>query len=92
MYAEDMDWCYRFRKAGWQVRYIPNCRVVHLGGGSSHRLPAATVQRQLASSFMFIQKHAAFPLRGFALVQYAALLLEAGMRLFVAPLMRKRTA
>jgi GT2 family glycosyltransferase len=40
MYAEEVDWCYAMKQAGWQVWYEPNARVIHHGGGSSsHRKP-----------------------------------------------------
>jgi len=29
MYAEDLDWCKRFRDHGYQVIYIPEATVVH---------------------------------------------------------------
>lgn len=35
MYAEEVDLCYRLARAGWQVWYQPQARVVHVGGGSS---------------------------------------------------------
>lgn len=35
MYMEDMDWCWRFAKAGFEVLYNPDCTVVHLKGQSS---------------------------------------------------------
>lgn len=35
MYAEEVDLCYSFRKAGWQVWYHPEARILHHGGGSS---------------------------------------------------------
>jgi GT2 family glycosyltransferase len=34
MYAEDIDLCMRFRRAGWRVAYQPVTTVVHVGGGS----------------------------------------------------------
>jgi len=34
MYAEDIDLCMRFRRAGYLVRYWPGAHVVHAGGGS----------------------------------------------------------
>ena len=40
MYAEEVDWCYAMKEAGWQVWYQPTARVIHHGGGSSrHRKP-----------------------------------------------------
>ena len=35
MYFEDIDFARRARRAGWNVRYEPAARVVHLRGGSS---------------------------------------------------------
>lgn len=35
MYAEDLDWCVRFRKAGWSVRYDGRVVAHHLKAGSS---------------------------------------------------------
>ncbi len=38
-YAEDVDWCRRFRNAGWKVVYSPQSQVVHYGGASSSKAP-----------------------------------------------------
>ena len=35
MYFEDIEFCYRARKAGWDIVHNPEARVVHLRGGSS---------------------------------------------------------
>lgn len=32
LYGEDLDLCYRFRDAGWKVRYVPEATIVHVGG------------------------------------------------------------
>lgn len=34
MYSEEVDWCRRFRAAGWEVWYRGDLAVVHLGGAS----------------------------------------------------------
>jgi hypothetical protein len=33
VYAEEADWCYRFRKAGWRCVFAPVGRILHLDGG-----------------------------------------------------------
>ena len=35
MYAEDIEYGLRLRRAGWQLHLLPNVRVVHFGGASS---------------------------------------------------------
>jgi len=34
MYNEEVDWCYRARKLGWQIACLPAARVVHFVGKS----------------------------------------------------------
>jgi GT2 family glycosyltransferase len=34
MYAEESDWMYRMRRAGWQISFTPTAVVTHLGGAS----------------------------------------------------------
>ncbi len=57
MYAEETDWCYRFRKAGWKNMYTPDGSIIHLGGQSTRLVPASmTVQLRL-SILKFMRKH-----------------------------------
>jgi N-acetylglucosaminyl-diphospho-decaprenol L-rhamnosyltransferase len=35
MYSEELEWCLRFRRGGWQVVYLPSAHVVHHAGQSS---------------------------------------------------------
>lgn len=37
MYSEEVDWCRRFWQHGWQVWYLPDTPIVHIGGASSQR-------------------------------------------------------
>jgi N-acetylglucosaminyl-diphospho-decaprenol L-rhamnosyltransferase len=39
MFMEDVDLCWRLRRAGWGVRYEPGGRVVHLEGASRAAAP-----------------------------------------------------
>jgi GT2 family glycosyltransferase len=34
IYDEDVDWCFRARRAGWMVKYWPGARMVHLGASA----------------------------------------------------------
>ena len=37
LYAEEVDWCFRCRAAGWAIWQVPAARVVHVGGASSQQ-------------------------------------------------------
>ncbi|MBN1976942.1 MAG: glycosyltransferase family 2 protein [Anaerolineae bacterium] len=38
MYSEELDWCRRFKDAGWRVVYLPTAQIVHYGGKSSDQV------------------------------------------------------
>jgi GT2 family glycosyltransferase len=57
MYAEDVDLCYKIRKAGYRVYYVPEATVIHHGGMSSGRVgtaSSAVVMRE--SIWKFLRK------------------------------------
>jgi GT2 family glycosyltransferase len=54
MYSEEVDWCYRFRGAGWDVRHLPQMSVIHYAG----RRDRGDLMAQLAySRRAFAAKH-----------------------------------
>ena len=57
MYAEETDWCYRFRKSGWQVMFTPTAEIIHLGGQSTAKRPVAMTIQVRMSVLKFIKKH-----------------------------------
>jgi GT2 family glycosyltransferase len=36
-YGDDIDWCYRFKRAGWKVLFTPVPRIIHYGGQTTKR-------------------------------------------------------
>jgi GT2 family glycosyltransferase len=34
MYDEDVDWCFRARRAGWKIRYWPGAKMIHIGSAT----------------------------------------------------------
>jgi len=40
MYWEDTDWCFRIKKAGWKIYYIPLSKITHYGGAGGVQLHA----------------------------------------------------
>jgi len=57
MYAEDVDWCYRFYKAGWELWYLPMCPVVHYGGQSTSKRPGRMEAELYRGRVYFFRKH-----------------------------------
>jgi GT2 family glycosyltransferase len=57
-YHEDMDYCLRAAKAGWQTWWVPMARLTHVRGGSlSSRNFEAGLQRKLRSFIQFIVRN-----------------------------------
>jgi GT2 family glycosyltransferase len=57
MYSEEADLCYRLKKDGWKVIFLPDAQVIHYGGRSS-RLDVNRTSIQLCrSKYIFMQKH-----------------------------------
>lgn len=56
MFNEEVDLCFRLRRAGWHVLFDPDASFVHVGGGSSADRAALLVE-QLRSHVRFLAKH-----------------------------------
>lgn len=35
MYCEEIEWCWRFRRHGWRISYLPDVEIVHHEGAST---------------------------------------------------------
>jgi N-acetylglucosaminyl-diphospho-decaprenol L-rhamnosyltransferase len=57
MYAEELDWAYRMRQAGWSIWQLPSARVMHVGGASSSQFKARSQQMLYRSRMRFFRKH-----------------------------------
>jgi GT2 family glycosyltransferase len=57
MYGEEVDWCWRFKFAGWKCILAPVGQIIHLGGQST-RINAGPMLLQLrGSKLLFFKKH-----------------------------------
>jgi len=76
MYCEDIDWCYRMNRAGWQVWYMPGVSALHYGGRSMKRQSGRAVAAHAAGLIAFYSKYhgtlAAMLFRLVLLTGYAA--------------------
>jgi N-acetylglucosaminyl-diphospho-decaprenol L-rhamnosyltransferase len=57
MYTEETDWCYRMKRAGWSVWYLPSARVVHWSGQSARKTPEQRRTQLYRSKWLFMVKH-----------------------------------
>jgi GT2 family glycosyltransferase len=54
LYSEEIDWCFRARRVGWDVRHLPTMTVIHHAG----RRDRGDLMAQLAHSrLLFARKH-----------------------------------
>ena len=37
IYVEEVDWCWRFRQAGWEIWCVPEARIVHYEARSTQQ-------------------------------------------------------
>jgi len=57
MYCEDIDWCYRMKKSGWKVMYMPQAHVLHYGGQSMLRQKGAKVGSHAAGLVAYYTRY-----------------------------------
>ncbi len=87
MYSEELDWCRRYKSAGWEIVYLPTATVIHYEGKSSEQVvPARHVHFQ-SSKVRYFRKHhgtlQAEALRWFLLATYAYQLAREGFKWLV---------
>ena len=57
MYGEEIDWQMRMRKAGHEVWFMPQARIIHYGGGSSRNAITTMKKMELDNRARFVEKH-----------------------------------
>jgi len=57
MYGEEIEWCYRIKKAGWSVMYFPDAQIFHLGGGSGNAGSQEPMSRSIFAQRYVFHKH-----------------------------------
>jgi N-acetylglucosaminyl-diphospho-decaprenol L-rhamnosyltransferase len=75
MYAEDTDLCWRARRAGWGVAYVPAAVVTHLQGVSTARRPF----RMLVAHHRSVLRFAVRTERGWRRVRLAVMCFRQGL-------------
>jgi len=57
MYGEDVDWSFRFRKAGWRVVFYPGAEALHYGAASSAQAPTRFYLEMRRATLQYFRKH-----------------------------------
>jgi GT2 family glycosyltransferase len=57
IYSEEIDWCYRIKKAGWDIFMIPTAPIIHYGGQTMNRAVATKYELLLGHKMLFYRKH-----------------------------------
>jgi hypothetical protein len=57
MYCEEIDWCLRFRAAGWDIYCVPKAQIVHLGGQSARQFRDSMFVALWRSRYRLFERH-----------------------------------
>jgi GT2 family glycosyltransferase len=60
LYADDIDWCIRARRAGWEAYILTGHNVVHHGWASTDQEPYITITSSRRSALYLYKKHYSF--------------------------------
>jgi len=88
MYSEEVDWCWRVKRAGWRIYYTPQAEIVHWGGQSIGQVPLEKRARVYRGKWLFFRRWRGRRTAGlFRLVLVATTALKMGLwvPLLVAP-------
>ncbi len=56
LHCEDLDWCMRFRQAGWRILFVPQAEAVHYQGACSHDRPIRVLWHKHRGMVRFYRK------------------------------------
>lgn len=59
MYGEDIDLCYRIKKAGWKIVYFGKSKIIHYKGASSKKQKSKLIHEFYRAMYIYYKKHLA---------------------------------
>jgi len=63
MYYEDVEWCWRVRRAGWRITYYPDLQVRHFVRRSSAQVPPQVTTERLVRGELVLRERYMSPRR-----------------------------
>ncbi|HOG30230.1 MAG TPA: glycosyltransferase family 2 protein, partial [Vicinamibacterales bacterium] len=73
LYAEELDWCFNARKAGWRVAAVPAAGIVHHQGKSSAQVSDRSLEYFMDTRLRYYRKN-----RGLAVALFVSAVYGAG--------------
>lgn len=96
-FYEEIDWCYRLTKAGWQIWHLPAVEVFHFGGQSTKNINLRARVESWRSRYLYFRKTGSLPGSVLAalgalqaLLRFTGYTLINMTTLFLAPRLRRR--
>ncbi len=83
MYSEEVDLCHRVKSAGWDLFWVPQAQVIHLGGQSTRQVSEMMFLRLYQAKLIYFRKQHG---RWQALLYKLILMAAASYRLLLTPL------
>ena len=56
IYSEEVDWCYRIKRAGWKISVLPQAQIIHYGGQTMNRVMPRKYELLLSHKALFFRK------------------------------------
>ena len=57
LFCEETDWCYRIKKGGWKVCFLPTAEIIHFGQQSTNQVPEQTLPEKYRNYVRFYRGH-----------------------------------
>ncbi len=57
IYFEETDWCFRTRRAGYKILYIPTCKIWHRVSAAMGKQSLSTMYYMTRNQFLFLNKN-----------------------------------
>jgi GT2 family glycosyltransferase len=57
MYSEEVDLCYRLKRSGWSLYWVPQARVIHYGGQSTKQVAAKMFLQLYRAKVQYFRKN-----------------------------------
>ncbi len=73
MYTEEVEWCFRIKRAGYKIIYSPQAKIIHIGRGSSGKISPRAFVGEFKGLIYFYKKH-----KGYFSLQLLKIFLKIG--------------